>query len=201
MEARLPEDKLTQTCSTLTSWLTERKATKRKILSFIGVLQHASKLVQLRRTFMTRMYSTATGLRELHYFTHLTKEFCSDMYWWHIFINSWNGLSFLHLSNPQCTFDWVVQTDASGSLGCRAFLSTQWCQYHWSDEWSTVGIMAKELVPIIGSCAVWGHCLARKTMEFQWGNQSLVAAINKGTLWSCTSFVAYGFSQQYLTLM
>lgn len=103
------------------------------------------------------------------------------MYWWHIFINSWNGRSFLHLSNPQYTFDWIVQTDASGSLGCRAFLSTQWFQYRWSDEWSTVGIMAKELVPIIRSCAVWGHCLARKTMEFQWGNQSLVAAINKGT--------------------
>ena len=41
--------------------------------------------------------------------------------------------------------------------------------------------MAKELVPIIISCAVWGKSLAKKRVEFQCDNQSLVTAINKGT--------------------
>ena len=40
--------------------------------------------------------------------------------------------------------------------------------------------MAKELVPIVLSCAVWGPSLA-KMSEFQCDNLSLVSAINKGT--------------------
>ena len=39
--------------------------------------------------------------------------------------------------------------------------------------------MAKELVPIIVSCAIWGPILARKQTELQCNNQSLVSAINK----------------------
>ena len=41
--------------------------------------------------------------------------------------------------------------------------------------------MAKELVPIIISCAIWGQNLAKKRVEFQCDNHSLVIAINKGT--------------------
>jgi len=41
--------------------------------------------------------------------------------------------------------------------------------------------MAKELVPIIFSCAVWGPLLARTCTEFHCDNLSLVEAINKGS--------------------
>ena len=83
-----------------------------------------------------RMYSKAVSIKELHYFTRLNKDFQSDLYWWHIFINSWNGLSFLHLSNPEPPFDThsVIQTDESGSWGCWALFSTQWFQHRWSAE-------------------------------------------------------------------
>ena len=39
--------------------------------------------------------------------------------------------------------------------------------------------MAKELVPIILSCAVWGPYLTRRHVVFQCDNYSLVVAINK----------------------
>ena len=41
--------------------------------------------------------------------------------------------------------------------------------------------MAKELVPIIISCAIWAPLLAHKQIQFQCDNQSLVSAINKGS--------------------
>lgn len=34
-----------------------------------------------------------------------------------------------------------------------------WLQWSWTREWEPVGIVTKELVPIIMSCAVWGHIL------------------------------------------
>ena len=116
----------------------------------------------------------------------LTRTFARTcINWWHTFINSWNGVSFLRLSHLQTTFDYHIQTDASGSWGCGAFFSTQWFQFPWSTEWSTENIMAKELVPIVVSCAIWGPILARKRTEFheefQCDNQSLVSAINKGS--------------------
>ena len=57
------------------------------------------------------------------------------------------------------------------------YFSNQWFQLPWPTEWSAVSIMAKELVPIVICCAVWGPTIA----QFQCDNMSLVTAINKGS--------------------
>ena len=41
--------------------------------------------------------------------------------------------------------------------------------------------MAKELVPIVLGCAVWGLLLAKKLTVFQCDNHGLVQAFNKGS--------------------
>ena len=48
-------------------------------------------------------------------------------------------------------------------------------------NWQPLGIMAKELMPIICRCIVWGPKLAKKSILFQCDNLSLVTAINKGS--------------------
>ena len=73
MEARLPEDKLSQIRTQLSTWLGRRKATKREILSLVGLLQHATRVVKPGRTFVSRVYNTAAKIKELHYYTTLTK--------------------------------------------------------------------------------------------------------------------------------
>ena len=55
MEIRLPEEKLARIQETLKQWLTKKNATKRKILSLVGQLQHATKVVRCDRTFTARM--------------------------------------------------------------------------------------------------------------------------------------------------
>ena len=59
MEIRLPEDKLVRIKDTLSTWLEKKKATKREILSLVGLLQHATKAVRCGRTFVGRMYAAA----------------------------------------------------------------------------------------------------------------------------------------------
>ena len=85
MEARLPPEKLDRARKTIASWLSKKKATKRAILSLVGTLQHATKIVQPGRTFLRRMYMTSSKVRELHYFVRLSKEFLS---WWHVFLDN-----------------------------------------------------------------------------------------------------------------
>ena len=94
-------------------------------------------------------------------------------------MSRWNGLSLLRHTHPLASVAYHVQTNASGTWGCGCCLVNQWFQYAWSTEWSAVGIMAKELVPIVIGAAVWGPLLSRKRIELQCDNQGLVSAINK----------------------
>ena len=181
MEARLPDDKLQRIQKEISSWLGRKKATKKEILSLVGLLQHATKVVKCGRTFISRMYWTAARVRELHFYVRLNQDFRSDLHWWHTFLGSWNGLSFLRYVGPGCPPDHSIQTDASGTWGCGAFFEGRWLQLPWPSAWISCNIMAKELVPIILSCGVWGRYLTRRRILFQCDNYSLVAAISKGS--------------------
>ena len=181
MEIRLPSNKLIRMLELLTTWLPRRKARKREILSLVGTLQHATKVVRPGRSFVSRMYATAAKLREMHYITRLNKAFQSDLYWWYIFLQSWNGLSILRHPSVPSHPNFCSQTDASGTWGCAAVLGSQWLQWQWPPEWYKIEIMAKELVPIIFACIVWGPRLSKRHINFQCDNASLVIAINKGS--------------------
>ena len=181
MEARLPEENLARICVMVTEWLRKHNATKRKILSLVGLLQHAAKVVRPGRTFVRRMYSVAARVQKLDFYTGLNKEFRSDLCWWDTFLIDWNGVSFLQVARRSVTPHDVVQTDASGSWGCAAHFNGSWFQWQWPPEWASIAIMVKELVPIVLSCAVWGWRLARRTVLFQCANTGVVAAVNKGT--------------------
>ena len=170
-EILLPEEKLHRIRQEITSWLGRNKATKREILSLVGLLQHATKVIRPGRSFVSRMYATAARVKELDYYTRLGREFKSDLAWWHTF------QSVSH-STPA---DLVIQTDASGTWGCGAFFNKSLFQWQWPLNWSSVSIMAKELVPILLSCIVWGPTLAKHRILFQCDNLSLVAAICKNS--------------------
>ena len=181
MEARLPDDKLARIQGLLGTWLDRKKATKREILSLVGLLQHAAKIVRCGRSFVSRMYTTAAKLQELEYFTCLNKDFRSDLSWWHTFLAEWNGISLLRYSSPSTKHDCCIQTDASGSWGCAAFFEGEWLQLPWDEGWAPVGIMAKELAPIVLSIAIWGSKLVKKCVLFQCDNMSVVQALKKGS--------------------
>ena len=181
MEARLPEEKLIRIVHAIGNWLDKRNATKREILSLVGLLQHAAKVVHPGRIFVRRMYNVAAKVQEMDYYTRLNREFRSDLYWWHTFVTSWNGISFLQVAAGNSSPHAIIQTDASGTWGCGAFFEGRWFQWQWTQEWLPIPIMAKEMVPIVLSCAVWGRQLAHKTVLFQCDNTCVVAAVKKGT--------------------
>ena len=88
MEIRLPDEKLARIRQSIDQWLPKKKATKREILSLVGLLQHATKVVCCGRTFVSHMYLTAARLKKLDCYTRLNKEFRSDLWWWHTFLVS-----------------------------------------------------------------------------------------------------------------
>ena len=82
-------------------------------------------------------------------------------------------------TTPRCHY--TIQTDASGSWGCRAFFQGRWLQWQWPAQWVPLNIMAKEMVLIVLSCSVWGPLIAKHSMLFECDNSSVVAALLNGT--------------------
>ena len=163
MEVRLPDEKLARIKKMVRDWMDKRKATKRQILSLVGLLQHAAKLVRPGRIFVRRMYSVAAQVKEMDHFTRLNKGFRSDLFWWYTFVDLWNGCSFLKVIVAIPAAQIAIQTDASGAWGCGAYFFGEWLQLQWSEEWRPIAIMAKELVPIVLCCTVWGKHLAHSS--------------------------------------
>ena len=180
MEARLPQEKLDRIQRAVAEWLARKSAKKREILSLLGLLQHASKVVVPGRTFTRRMFNTAAKVRELDHYTRLNREFRSDLHWWDTFLSYWNGVSFSLFANPASP-QAIIQTDASGSWGCGASYDSEWFQWSWPESWGSTSIMEKELVPIVLACAEWGPQLKRKVVLFECDNMAVVSAVAKGT--------------------
>ena len=78
-EIRLPEEELHRIHQEIASWLGGNKATKQEILSLVGLLQHATKVIRQGRSFVSQMYATAARVKELDYYTRLGWEFKSDL--------------------------------------------------------------------------------------------------------------------------
>ena len=64
------------------------------MLSLVGLLKHATKVVAPGRTSLSRMYHATAHLKHLSYYTRLTVAFHSDLRWWHLFATHWNDAGF-----------------------------------------------------------------------------------------------------------
>jgi len=97
----------------------------------------------------------------------------------------WHGRMCFYKARMALAYSAVSQmhiyTDASGLWDCGACFSTQWLQWQCPSEWFAISIMAKELVPIVLSCAVWGPQLTGHIVLFRCDNSGVVISLNKGT--------------------
>ena len=102
MELRLPVEKLQLLKTLITTWLNRKTASKRELLSLIGHLSHATKVVPEGRTFLRRMIDLASTGHQLEHLIRLNVSFRSDLMWWNLFLDTWNGVSCLqsHFNAP-----------------------------------------------------------------------------------------------------
>ena len=98
-------------------------------------------------------------------------------------------------------------SDASGSFGCGAFSSAYgWFQLKWPECWNSIGIAAKELVPVVIAAALWGHRWRRTSVCFVSDNMAVVNILRSRTskdcilvhLMRCLVFYAAYFGFQFI---
>lgn len=136
-------------------------STKRQLLSLIGKLAHAAKIVKPGRTFLHRMLDVAHSVKDINHHVKLKSDFKSDLAWLECFLEHWNGLSMMESLHHRQAPSAVWHTDASGAWGCGAYWGGRgrWIQAQWNAEWQPKNITIKEMIPVVLATAIWGkHC-------------------------------------------
>ena len=182
LELRLPEEKLQRVGQMITLWQGKKSCQKKELLSLIGHLQHATRIVKPGRAFLRRMINLASTVRELTHHIWLRSGFKSDLQWWASFLTDWNGISMMS-SLGRHTPSITLTSDASGTGGCGAFTSTgQWFRCEWRGAWENEHITAKELLPVVIACALWGRRWQGQAIQCYCDNAAVVSIIRTG--WS-----------------
>ena len=125
------------------------------------------------------MFELLKGTSKKQYFIRLNASFRSDLMWWNLFLETWNGMSMLE--DPVWkSAPFHLCTDASGSFGCGAWSGHSWFQYPWPECFKQQSIAVKELLPIVMACMVWGKTWCKNAVLVHCDNQAVVEVVNAG---------------------
>ena len=188
MQLRLPQVKLQNLTSQINYWMQNRSSSgdspkphhtgsKRDLLSLMGLLNHACSVVRPGRTFLHSLIDASTTVKHLDHHVTLRAKAKADIVWWHLFLQSWNGISILPEADPSH----FVYSDASGSWGCGGYWKGQWFQIQWPNNWLQMHIAPKEFIPILIAVASWGREWHGKRVCCYCDNSAVVFAVNKGS--------------------
>ena len=133
MEARLPVAKIQRILEILESFSNRTSCTKREMLSLLGHLNFACRVVRPGRSFISHLISLSTTVKKLHHHIHINKECRSDIAMWATFLRDWNGVSFFLDDNITTAADMELFTDSTRtSFG--GIYRTSWFQGQFPPE-------------------------------------------------------------------
>ena len=183
-QARLPQDKLTSLLAELEAFSllpeTGNSCTKRQLLSLIGKLAFACKVVPAGRIFLRRLLDLAHSRESLDTPFPLGNEALQDILWWLKFAGSWNGTAFFQDPTWTPAPQFQLFTDASGTLGYGAYWKGAWFSQAWPAQLSSKPIEWKELYAIVMAAETWGHQWSGKRLLFHCDNHAIVQIWQSG---------------------
>ena len=94
MQASLPLDKLQRIREIAASFSTAISIPKRQLLSLLGHLNFAMRVIPQGRSFISRLLDTASSVSQLQDLVSLDDGCRSDLRFWAPLLEHWNGVSF-----------------------------------------------------------------------------------------------------------
>ena len=176
---RLPDDKLIELNALLLLWLNKKKTTKRELLSLIGKLSFAAKVVKPGRIFLRRLIDLSKSVSKLHHYIDINRDARLDISWWHQFLSDWNGISIIQ-DAPVSSDSILLFTDASG-LGFGAVFGFHWFSLPWPNFMVHHHINFKELFAIIAAVHSWGNSWINMQIIFMTDNQPICDIWRRGS--------------------
>jgi hypothetical protein len=184
MEIRLPAEKLAAILQALPFWQNRRKATKREVLSLIGTLSFATKVVRPGRTFLRRLIDLSTKATKLHHHLDITADARKDITWWMVFLQQWNGRSLMIAQHTSTNHALQLFTDAS-DIGYGILFKTHWVAQQWpahiANDLQVYNIDFRELFAIYVAVVMFATDFAGEKIVFFTDNMPITQAWQKGT--------------------
>ena len=120
MQASVTPDRTQELLELLQSIKSAHTCTKHRLLSIIGKLAFACKVVPPGRIFLRRLIDLSTTVGPLHHHITLNQEARLDIQWWLHFLPAWPGTSLFLESDWTLAPHMHLYTDAS-NLGYGAY--------------------------------------------------------------------------------
>ncbi|XP_041958640.1 uncharacterized protein LOC121717981 [Alosa sapidissima] len=185
MRASLPGEKLARIREVSASFLSVGTVAKRDLLSLLGHLNFAMRIIPQGRSFISRLLILAHSVVNLSDPVVLDLGCQSDLGFWSKLLAEWNSISFFYNDHSDSSVSLELFTDAAPSLGFGGLYKDAWFAERWSDEFMAFASDAAssalfELYPIVVACVLWGTHWSRKRITFFCDNEAVVAIVNKG---------------------
>lgn len=94
-----------------------RTMSKRNLLSLLGHLNFATKIIPQGRSFVSRLLDLAKSVEKLHDHVKLDYGCRSELRFWSYLCDNWNGISFLYNDEQETSAAMSLYTDAAPSVG------------------------------------------------------------------------------------
>ena len=91
----IDRDRLDEVVRLVNELLALRSVSKRRLLSVIGKLAFASRVVRIGRAFLGRLIEATKTVKYLHFSVKLTRAVKADLEWWRDCVASHNGVSMM----------------------------------------------------------------------------------------------------------
>ncbi len=178
----ITQERMTDILSELQSWLGRRTCTKRELLSIIGKLSFAARVVRSGRTFLRRLIELSKSVKHLHFKIRLNRSARADFKWWATCLDSHNGIAIFpaEWDDDSCE---VVYSDASNSA-MGVVYNGQWTVYPYTGVMKyleTTPIHCKEMMAVCIGISTFASQLANKHVILRVDNQAVCQSINAGT--------------------
>ena len=115
MQASITVERKTELLKAIEDLRGKRTCTKRRLLSLIGKLAFAYKVVPPGRIFLRRLIDLSTTVGPLHHHVTFTQEARADFAWWTHFLPNWSGTSLFLGTEWLPSPDMELYTDASNA--------------------------------------------------------------------------------------
>jgi hypothetical protein len=156
MQARLPQNKVEHIVNCIKQFFHKGSVRKRELLQLLGHFNFATCVILPGRAFLSYLIRLSTKVRELDHYIHLDANCREELYMWHHFLVSWNGISVFLDNESTTAADLELCTDTSSKVGYGGYFKTYWFAAAWSDDLQMLfsveddfSMAFRELYPIV----------------------------------------------------
>lgn len=181
-QASLPKEKIDRIILVSSTLIDNPNCSKRELLSLLGHLNFAMRIIPQGRPFISHLLSLASSIPALKDRISITQACRDELKLWLTFLNQWNGLSLFYRHLVSSPVDIRLFTDAAPSVGFGGFYQGRWFASPWPPQLQDIPLSSAlfEIYPIVVAAFLWGKEWTTSSILVHCDNDATVHCINKG---------------------